>query len=92
VRALAFAFVVACTAPKLTAAQCEELVDRYTEIALRESFPDASAETVASQKSQVRALARTELAKCTDEITPKQRGCAMRAESADAFERCLSTP
>ena len=81
-----------CASPKkLTSQQCDELVDRYTEIALRESFPDAAPGLVASQKTQVRALATQDpaLAKCVDEITPAQRACAMSASTPDAFERCL---
>lgn len=82
----------ACAPKRLTQAQCDELVDRYTEIALRESFPDASAELVASQKAQVRALAKQDaaLSKCTEQITPAAHGCAMAATTPDAFEHCLA--
>ncbi len=85
--------ISACASPKrLTPAQCDALVDRYTEIALRESFPDASADLVAAQKIKVRALAKQDpsLAKCTEQITPVQDACAMGATTTDAFEACLS--
>jgi hypothetical protein len=83
----------ACASPKkLTPAQCDELVDRYTEIALCESFPDASAELVAAQKTQVRALAQQDpaLSKCVEQISSAQHACAMRASTPDAFEQCLA--
>ncbi len=90
---VAMALGLGCASPKkLTSQQCDALVDRYTEIALRESFPDASAETIAAQKTQVRGLAQKDaaLASCSAQITPAQHACAMAATTPDAFEACLS--
>jgi len=88
------ASLAACKSPPTTAsvAQCEELLDRYTELALHESLPDASAELIAAQKTQVRemAAASSVLGTCPGHVTAAQRACAMTAASPDAFEACVA--
>jgi hypothetical protein len=87
------ASMAACKSPPATAtvAQCDALLDRYTELALRESVPDASRDLVAAQKAQVRemAAASSVLTACPGHVTEAQRACAMAASTPDAFEACL---
>ncbi len=87
------ASVAGCNSPPATAsvAQCDELLDRYTELALHESVPDASPEVVAEQKRQVRAMAAASsvLTTCPGHVTETQRRCAMSSSTPDSFEACL---
>jgi len=88
------ASLAACKSPPAAAsvAQCDELLDRYTELALRESVPDASIDLVAAQKKQVRemAAASSGLSACPGHVREAQRACAMAASTPDAFEACLA--
>ncbi len=88
------ASLAACKSPPANAsvAECDALLDRYTELALRESVPDASADLVDAQKAQVRemAAASSVLTACPGHITQAQRTCAMSASTPDAFEACLA--
>jgi hypothetical protein len=87
------ASLAACKSPPpgASVAQCDELLDRYTELALRENVPDASIELVAAQKKQVRemAAASSVLGACPGHVSEKQRACAMAASTPDGFEACL---
>jgi hypothetical protein len=75
-----------------TVAQCDELLDRYTDLALRESVPDASPAIVAAQKKQVRemAAASSVLSACPGHVLESQRRCAMGSSTPDTFEACLT--
>lgn len=75
----------------LTPAQCEELVDAYVALVVREVNADASPAVLRAQQERVRAEARRDpaLAQCTTEITRAKHACAMASTSAEAFEKCL---
>ena len=89
-----FASVGACrstSSAALTPAQCEELVDAYVALVVREVSADASPVELRAQQERVRAEAQRDpaLAKCTTEISRAKHACAMASTSADAFENCL---
>jgi hypothetical protein len=85
--ALAF---TACR-PKVTASQCDELLDRYAQLVVTERFPDASPEQIKSERERERGEARGDDAfkNCSSEVSHAEFDCAMRARSADALEKCL---
>jgi hypothetical protein len=88
--AAALAFAGACR-PKVTATQCDQLLDRYAELVVLEKFPDASVEQIHSERERERAEARGDDAfkNCRSEVSASEFDCAMRAKSADALEKCL---
>ena len=53
---LAFVLLASCK-KKVTAAQCEAIVDRYAELVVKEKMPDASAETVATERAREKSEA-----------------------------------
>jgi hypothetical protein len=72
---------------KVSAKQCEEMLDRFIELSAKEQMPDASAE----KKAQVRSDAKADEAfkNCTTEVQPKEYECAMRAPTSEAMLKCL---
>lgn len=81
---------VACK-PRVTAAQCDELISRYATLVVKEKFPTASAPVVEAEQKRERDQAAHEDAfrNCTTEVQPSEHQCAMAATTADAFEKCL---
>jgi hypothetical protein len=74
-----------------TAEECTTLLDRYVEHTMHAADPSASSTDLASRKAQARALAASDpkFARCTSAITRKEADCALHANNADEFERCL---
>ena len=88
--------VCACVAgagcrPKASSAECDQLLDRYAQLVVTEQFPDASAEQVMAERDRERKEARADDAfkNCSSEVGRAELDCAMRAQSANAFEKCL---
>ena len=77
--------------PKATQAQCEDLIDRYARMVVTERFPDAGPETIKAEQDRERIEARADDAfkNCTSEVSRAEYECALRATTADAFEKCL---
>lgn len=90
VAAAACAVVAACKS-KVTAAQCDLLIDRYAQLVVSEKFPDASAEQIQSERNRERGEARADDAfkNCSSQVNEPEFSCAMRALTADALEKCL---
>ncbi len=76
---------------KVTPAQCEAIIDRYAELVVKEKMPDASAETVASERTREKSEAHGDDAfkNCAVEVEPDDYECAMKAKTPDALEKCL---
>lgn len=76
---------------KVTTSQCDAIVERYAELVVKESMPDASAETIAKERAREKNEAHGDDAfkNCTSEVQPADYDCAMKATSADALEKCL---
>ena len=88
--ALATGSAAGCKA-KATPAQCDQLLERYAELVVREKMPDASAEVVHAEQAREKNEARGDDAfkNCSSEVSQAELECAMRAAKADAFEKCL---
>jgi hypothetical protein len=88
---LALAVGVPGCREKVTAAQCEALIERYAELVVRDKMPGASDEIIKTEKKLVRDEAKSDEAfhNCTTEVGPKEYACAMGAATPDAVEKCL---
>lgn len=88
---LAAAFGVLGCKKKVTPAQCEAIIDRYAELVVKEKMPDASAETVAAERTREKSEAHGDDAfkNCAIEVEPDDYECAMKAKTPDALEKCL---
>ena len=77
--------------PKATAAQCNELLDRYTLLVVSERLPDASPEQVALEREREKSEARADdtFNNCSSQVSKKEFDCAMSAPNAAALEKCL---
>ena len=82
----------ACGRP-VAVEECRTLVERYTELLVKEEDPNASPERVARLTSEARVAAeknpKFELSKCSAKVSRSSYECAMHAGSVDAIERCL---
>jgi hypothetical protein len=87
---LAIAPATACK-PKASAAQCDQLLDRYAGLVVTAKFPDASPQQIDAERAREKAEARTDDAfkNCSSQVSHAEFECAMHATSADAFEKCL---
>jgi hypothetical protein len=76
---------------KITAQQCDEMVSRYVELAMKEKSPDAGPEQIAAERVRVSQEARAsdELKNCASEVTPDEHACAMKSPTSDGLIKCL---
>ena len=76
---------------KVTPAQCEAIVDRYAELVVKEKMPDASAETIASERTREKSEAHGDevFKNCAAEVDLRDYDCAMKAATPEALEKCL---
>ncbi len=72
---------------KASAAQCEELLDRYTQLAVKERGGDAGAEAVAAERQEARG--HDAFKNCTSEVQLDEHACAMKATTSAAMLKCL---
>jgi len=76
---------------KVTQPQCEELLDRYATLVVKERLKDAPPEKVKAEQARERDEARSDddFKNCTAELSADDYTCAMKAATADAMEKCL---
>ncbi len=89
--ACALAGALAACKPKITPAQCDQLLDRYAQLVVTEKYPDAGPDRIKAEQEHERAEARGDDAfkNCSSEVSRAEFDCAMHAPTADAFEKCL---
>lgn len=77
--------------PRANQTQCDLLLDRYARLVVAEKYPDATDALYGAERDRERAEARGDDAfkNCTSEVSRAEFECAMRAQSADALEKCL---
>lgn len=70
---------------------CAALLDRYVEHVVHAINDKPPASDLTSRKAQARTIASTDpkFARCPTYLTVDEAECAMRANNADEFERCL---
>jgi hypothetical protein len=76
---------------RVTSAQCEELLDRYASLVVHEKMKDAPPEAIHAEQLREREAARSDddFKNCTAELSTEDYACAMKAQTADALEKCL---
>jgi len=76
---------------KVSQKQCDELLDRFSEMVVKERMPDAGAETLAAERARERSEAKGDDAfkNCTSEVQVDEHACAMKAASSEALIKCL---
>jgi hypothetical protein len=90
----AFAALVVTTTgckAKANASQCDQLLDRYATLVVTEEMVDASPVEIHAEQQREKGEARGDDAfkNCSSEVSQAEFECAMRAPTADAFEKCL---
>ena len=76
---------------KVTTAQCDELLDRFAMLVVREKLKDAPPEKLQAEQARERNEAQSDdnFKNCTTELSTEDFACAMGAKSAEAFVKCL---
>lgn len=76
---------------KISQAQCEQLLEHFAELVVRERYADAGAEVIAAERARERqeAMHANEFKNCTSEVQTNEHDCAMKAQSSDALIKCL---
>jgi hypothetical protein len=76
---------------KATQTQCDRLIERYARLVVTERFPDAGADRIQAEQEREKVEARSDDAfkNCSSAVSQAEVDCAMRATTADAFEKCL---
>lgn len=76
-----------------TPEQCELLLDRYTELLVKQENPKVGDPELRTRKEAARSLAATdpsfEFSSCQRRVSRRQYECAMAAPTVDTVERCL---
>ena len=86
------AYALAGCKGKATQAQCDQLLDRFAELVVREKSPkDAPPETIQAERVREREEARGDdgFRNCTSEVSSDDFACAMKATTSDAMLKCL---
>jgi len=88
---LVFASAAAGCKQKASASQCDQLLERYATLVVTEKHPDASAADIQAEQQHEKSEARGDDAfkNCSSEVSQPEFQCAMRAATADSFEKCL---
>jgi len=78
---------------KLERAECVKLLDRYTELLVKDEEPEAVPERIFQAQARARIAAqkdaRFDFSSCPSRVSRREYECAMNAPTVDAVERCL---
>jgi hypothetical protein len=76
---------------KATAQQCDQLLDRFAELVVKERLPDAGTDQVSAERLRERSEAKSDDAfkNCPSEVQEGEFRCAMSATSSEALIKCL---
>lgn len=76
---------------KVSQTQCDELLDRFSELVVKERMPDAGADALAAERVRERGEAKSDDAfkNCTSEVQANEHACAMKAATSEALIKCL---
>lgn len=88
---LACWFLLVGCGQSVTEAECQELLDRYTDKQIDQARPSTTrAERMRLLRAaRERAVLDPEFRACPERLTRHQFDCAMTAHNADQIERCL---
>ncbi|AKU95864.1 hypothetical protein AKJ09_02528 [Labilithrix luteola] len=76
---------------KASPQECDQLLDKFAELVVKERFADAGPETIAAERARERSEAKGDDAfkNCTSEVQAAELACAMKATSSEAVIKCL---
>ena len=76
---------------RLDPSECQQLLDHYVELLLRDDRPKSSAGEVMRLQQEARKKAERDPAflECRERVSRKSFACAMDAEDANRLEQCL---
>jgi hypothetical protein len=76
---------------KISQAQCDQLLDHFAELVVKEHFPDAGVDVVVRERTRERQEATNadEFKNCRSEVQTNEHECAMKAQTSDALIKCL---
>lgn len=76
---------------RLQTSECEQLLDHYVELLLRDDRPKSSAGEVLRLQQEARKKAQRdpEFAECSSRVSRRSFECAMQAQDANRLEQCL---
>ena len=91
VASLAMAGSVMSCKRKVSQKQCDELLDRFSTLVVKERFPDAGPDALATEQTRERSEAKSDDAfkNCTSEVQADEHACAMKAATSEALIKCL---
>jgi len=73
---------------KVSSSQCEEMLDRYAQLAVKDrADADAGAEALAAEKQEARGL--DAFKNCQSVVQPDEHACAMKATTPAAMLKCV---
>ena len=89
--ALLLATLVAACARDPNPDECDQLLDHYTELLVRQGNKDVTDDELGRLKreSRTKAAADREFSQCGNKLSRRQWECAMKAPTVDDVERCL---
>jgi hypothetical protein len=76
---------------KITSQQCNELVDRFAELVVKERMPDAGPEVIATEQARERSEAAHDdsFKNCASQVTATEHSCALKATTSEGLIKCL---
>jgi hypothetical protein len=76
---------------RLEGAECQQLLDHYVELLLRDDRPKSSAGEILRVQQDARKKAERDPAfhECRERVSRKSFACAMDAQDANRLEQCL---
>jgi hypothetical protein len=88
---LTFASGLGACKKKVTQAQCDQLLDHFAELVVKERFADAGPDAIATERDRERQEAKRadEFKNCTSEVQANEHDCAMKAQTSDAVIKCI---
>lgn len=86
----AFGAMASCK-KKVSQQQCDELLDRFADLVVKERLPDAGPEALTAERNRERSEAKSDDAfkNCTSAVQDNEHACAMKATSSEALIKCL---
>lgn len=90
VSALVLLSVTGC-GKRLEATECQQLLDHYVELLLRDDRPKSSAGEILRLQQEARKKAERDPAfrECRESVSRKSFACAMDAQDTNKLEQCL---
>lgn len=76
---------------KVSQAQCDQLVDKFATLVVKERIKDASPEMIKAEQERERSEAKNDdsFRNCTSEVSNEDFACAMATGTSEAFLKCL---